>query len=210
MPMSKRNFIWRYGLPVTVTRLDNSTYQTRMLYHMASRPVGVFGANFFLSTEYMRDGIFRVDDDIAPGYIITVNSTNEKMFVTGHETQFKFEIPQSKFAHLVVLDFPIQVELRPSQADEAVARDKFGRPVSALPTTTIGVVITKADTDISPTISGGKPVECLEFYTMIDAIHENDEIVWNSHVYRVSTVWPFGLAGQTQMMFCKAQREIDM
>jgi hypothetical protein len=100
--------------------------------------------------------------------------------------------------------------MTPSAADEAVPRDKFGKPTQAPVTTTISIVIVKAEVDISAVVAGGKPKEVLEFYTAVGAISENDEVNWNGHTFRTSSTWPFGLGGQQQLMSCKAEREVDI
>jgi hypothetical protein len=208
--MIKSQFIYSKGVPVTVTRLDGSSYQTRMLYHRTSRQEGTFASSFVLSTEFMRGGIFRPTDDIQNGYIVNVNVTGEQMFIAAFVPEVKFGKIQSINADMILLNFPTQVQLYPSQAAQNVPRDKFGKPISSLASTTIGVTISKADLVIKPEISGGKPIELLEFYARTNTIHENDEIVWNGHRYRTTTVWPFGLADTSQIVLCKAQREIDL
>lgn len=102
-----------------------------------------------------------------------------------------------------------QVLITLSKADEAVPRDKFGKPTGAPNTASIGIVISKAELDISAVVAGGKPKEVLEFFALPNTISENDELTWNGHVFRTTSTWPFGLGGQQQLMFCKAEREID-
>lgn len=106
-------------------------------------------------------------------------------------------------------DNAVQVPVVRSQADEAVPRDKFGRPVQSSTPVTIGIVVSKAELDVTAVIAGGKPKEVLEFYALAGTISENDELTWNGHVFRTSTAWPFGLGGQQQIIFCKAEREVD-
>lgn len=106
-------------------------------------------------------------------------------------------------------DNATQVSVTLSQADEAVSRDKFGKPTGTLNTATIGIVISKAEIDISAVVSGGKPKEVLEFYALPNTLSENDEVTWNGHTFRTSSAWPFGLGGQQQLLFCKAEREVD-
>lgn len=103
----------------------------------------------------------------------------------------------------------VQVTVTPSSADEAVPRDKFGKPTQAPTTTIISINISKAELDISAVVAGGKPKEVLEFFTNIGAISENDELAWNGHSFRTTSTWPFGFGGQQQLMFCKAEREVD-
>ncbi len=207
--MNKGQFIYRYGVPVTVT-CGATSYQTRMFYHTSTRPIGTFNEKFFIGTDFMRDGIFRTTDNISDGCIVTINSSGEKMFVISHEPVYKFGEYQSIFAELIVLNFPIQVTITYSQANQNVSRDKFGDPTVASSSSTIGIIITKADTEIKSSVSGGKPIELLEFYTNISTVNENDEITWNGHTYRTTTVWPFGLATETQLLFCRATREVDL
>ncbi|MCL4440231.1 MAG: hypothetical protein M1609_06480 [Firmicutes bacterium] len=107
-------------------------------------------------------------------------------------------------------DNAIQVPVTHSQADEAVPRDKFGRPTQALTPVTIGIVISKAEVDITPVAAGGKPKEVLEFFALPGTIGENDELTWNGHVFRTSSAWPFGLGSLQQLIFCKAEREVDL
>ncbi|WP_088187546.1 hypothetical protein [Desulfosporosinus sp. FKA] len=96
-----------------------------------------------------------------------------------------------------------------SKADEAVPRDKFGKPTDSPNTTTISIVVSKAELDISAVVAGGKPKEVLEFYALLGTISENDELTWNGHTFRTSSAWPFGLGSQQQLLFCKAEREVD-
>lgn len=107
-------------------------------------------------------------------------------------------------------DNKVSVTLKPSQADENVQRDKFGKPINDLPTTTIDIVVTKADQTIKPTLSGAQPVEQLEFYSEPNSVNENDEVTWNGYVFRVSGVWPLQLGGITAVFLCHAEREIDV
>jgi hypothetical protein len=102
-----------------------------------------------------------------------------------------------------------QVLITLSKADEAVPRDKFGKPTGTQNTATISIVISKAEVDISAVVAGGKPKEVLEFFAVPNTISENDELTWNGHVFRTTSAWPFGLGGQQQLMFCKAEREVD-
>ena len=106
-------------------------------------------------------------------------------------------------------DHATQVLVTLSRADEAVARDKFGKPTGTPNTATIGIVISKAELDISAVVAGGKPKEVLEFFALPGTISENDELTWNGHVFRTSSTWPFGLGGQQQLISCKAEREVD-
>lgn len=102
-----------------------------------------------------------------------------------------------------------QVTVILSKADEAVPRDKFGKPTDSPNTTTISIVVSKTELDISAVVAGGKPKEVLEFYALLGTISENDELTWNGHTFRTSSAWPFGLGGQQQLLFCKAEREVD-
>ena len=106
-------------------------------------------------------------------------------------------------------DNGIQVVISDSKADEAVPRNKFGKPTGDQNTVIITIVVNKAELDISAVIAGGKPKEVLEFYALPGTINENDELTWNGHTFRTSSTWPFGLGGQQQLMFCKAEREVD-
>ena len=106
-------------------------------------------------------------------------------------------------------DNAVQVPVTLSKADEAVTRDKFGKPTGTPITANIGIVVSKAELDISAVIAGGKPKEVLEFYALPGTLGENDELTWNGHVFRTSSAWPFGLGGLQQLIFCKAEREVD-
>lgn len=106
-------------------------------------------------------------------------------------------------------DNAVQVLVTLSKADEAVTRDKFGKPTQAPTTVTIGIVVSKAELDISAVVSGGKPKEVLEFFALPGTLSENDELTWNGHVFRTSSTWPFGLGGLQQLISCKAEREVD-
>ncbi|MCF8566908.1 hypothetical protein LLE49_19500 [Alicyclobacillus tolerans] len=107
-------------------------------------------------------------------------------------------------------DHVVSVMVTRSVADQDVTRDKFGKPTATVVTATIQIVVSQAREDIKPTAAGGKPVEVLEFYTQPGDISENDEITWNGHTFRTSSVWPFGLGGLTQMLSCQATRELDV
>lgn len=208
--MDKSQHIYNYGLSVTITRNDGTTYPTYMLYRTISRDKGSMTDNgFTLSNEYMRGGVFRPTDDIQDGYMVRVNKSGETLFISAHQPQsFMGEI-QSIFVFMVLLDFPNQVTWTPSQADTNVTRDKFGRP-TPLASSTIGVIVTQADLVIKPDVSGGKPTELLQFYTQNSTIKENDEIIWNNNTFRVTTAFPYGFAATSHIVLCKAQREVDL
>lgn len=104
----------------------------------------------------------------------------------------------------------VSVTVSRSVADQDVPRDKFGKPTQVPVTATIQIVVSKAREDIKPTPAGGKPVEVLEFYAQPGDINENDEITWNGHTFRTSSVWPFGVGGLTQLLSCQATRELDV
>lgn len=104
----------------------------------------------------------------------------------------------------------VNVPLQPSQADENVPRDKFGKPTTNLQPLLVDILISKAEEKISSDVSGGKPVEELEFYALPNKVNQNDEITWNTHKFRVMLVWPIQLGGITQLVLCNAQREIDV
>lgn len=106
-------------------------------------------------------------------------------------------------------DNAVQVPVTLSNADDAVPRDKFGKPTQAPTTATIGIVVNKAELDISAVVAGGKPKEVLEFFALPGTLSENDEVTWNGHIFRTSSTWPFGLGGQQQLISCKAEREVD-
>jgi hypothetical protein len=205
----KQAFILANGVTVTVQRLDGTSYQTRMLYRRVSRPSGTFATSFVFSVEYLRGGVFIPTDDIQHGYIVTVEKTGETMFVASYLPNINFDVETSITAYMVLLNFPTQVQLTQSQASENVTRDKFGKPATTSTSTTIGITISKADLVIDSNVAGGKPTELLEFYARAGTIKENDEFTWNGHTYRTTSIWPFGFADTSQLLQCKAQREID-
>jgi hypothetical protein len=104
----------------------------------------------------------------------------------------------------------VNVPLQPSQADENVPRDKFGKPTVDLQPLTVDILVSQAEETINADVSGGKPVEVLEFYALPNAVNENDEVTWNTHKFRVMLVWPIQLGGMTQLVLCHAEREIDV
>lgn len=103
----------------------------------------------------------------------------------------------------------VSVSVSRSQAGVNIPRDKFGDPIQAPVVDTISILVNKAEETIKPTEAGGKPVEVLEFYALPSMLNEGDEITWNGHEFRTSAVWPFGLGGMTQLVSCKAEREVD-
>ncbi|EPZ47637.1 hypothetical protein [Alicyclobacillus acidoterrestris] len=207
--MSKSQFIYRYGSPAIVTRNDNTTYRTRILYERSVSPNGTFSDTFMFGMDLVRTATFQPCTDIDLGYLVEMTDTGETLFVTATQVQRVLGEPISISAELVRLHFPNAIQLLPSQADENVERDKFGRPLSTIPPTQVNVIITKADLNIVADVGGGKPVEQLEFYCHTGDVNENDEIQWNGHTYRVIMTWPFAFAATARISHCKAQREVD-
>lgn len=124
--MRKSQFINQKGIAVTVTRLDGTSYQTRMLYHRISRSKGSFAPNYAFSINYMRGGVFKPNDDIQNGYLVTVTNTGEQMFVEASSPTVFMGEWQSISTELLVVNYP-NVQLKRYSPGEV---DMYGNPTS--------------------------------------------------------------------------------
>jgi hypothetical protein len=107
---SKAQFIHRHGAPVTVTRLDGTSFDTRALYHQLMR-TSQFSEGSTFSFNYLREGVFTPDTDIQDGYLVDVPSVNERCIVIARNNDLGFGHNWSNAVQMLVINYP-NVELR--------------------------------------------------------------------------------------------------
>lgn len=199
---SKKSWIQSMGDPITIIRSGGnvSTYARYVKSRQMIQPMQV---------NLMRFMIFPADSGIEPGDVIQNQTTSEQCIVAGYEYHTLKAAVSGIYTELFIMNYP-SVTVTRAVADQNVTRDKFGKPTQTLVTATIGISVIDATEDITAVAAGGKPKEVLTFYAQNGAILENDEVSWNGHAFRTRSVLPFGLSGQTKLVYCKADREVDM
>jgi hypothetical protein len=123
--MSKAQMIWRHGVTATITDLNGSSYQTRILYDLKTR-TSQFSERLTYSINYLRDGVFDPADPIGNGYIVDVPDAGEQSFIVAYSPQFGSGRHLSNLAELLIINYT-NIEVRRKQQ----SYDQWGRPVGS-------------------------------------------------------------------------------
>lgn len=107
--MNKAQFLYRYGIPATVTKLDGTQYSTYIQYIQKSR-TSQFSEHLTFSQNYMRKGVFPPYDDVANGYRVDVPLFGDTVFVVAGSPDVKFGETQSYTTTLLKTNFTVTLQ----------------------------------------------------------------------------------------------------
>lgn len=107
--MDKSQFIYRVGVPVTVTKTDGTQYDTYIQYVQKSR-TSQFSEHLTFSQNYMRKGTFMPDLDVANGYTVDVPAYGDVDLVVAGSPDIRFGEAVSFTATLLKTNYTVELQ----------------------------------------------------------------------------------------------------
>ena len=94
---------------------------------------------------------------------------------------------------------------------EITERDIYGTPIGYTPEIlTATILVTDQYLDETTVLAGGKPKEILKIIANAGTFIKNDEIPYNSHHYKITSVEDIPLGGNNTLEMCIATREVEV